>query len=387
MTEDNFSQVKSLLGMKDAGSAFDEFNVAGNKKLMELRETLISPKDLKEPRQYGAMEAAKLIGRSVPWLRENSADVPKAENGRKTYSLEYIQKMREKLGTGFKRKPGQKAIVKAVTNFKGGVGKTTTTVHEAHYQATVKGMTVLVIDLDPQATSTFSLGPFIPDLELSLEDTVYNALINDPNDNPIRGTYIPNIHLVPSNLSIQDLDLLLPNPDINNSDELGSPIRRLDNFIEPLRDHYDLILIDCPPNMGALTANALAACDALLIPVPPASYDLASFVMFSRTISNIFTALEKSLSYVRILVTKHPSTQTARKVEADIRALYGDYVLSHHIVQTTEVEKACERMTSVYDLDKPLSNRSTYNRAIDSFDNVFSEVYEDYLRVWEESEV
>lgn len=387
MATESYDQIRSQLGMKDAGASFSQFNEVGNTKLVQLRQSITSPKDVKEPRYYGAVEVSKMVGRSVPWLRDNVPDAPRGPNGRRLFSLELIQQLREQLGTGFKRPEGSKAIVKAIVNFKGGVGKTTTTVHEAHYMATMQGMKVLVVDLDPQASSTFSLGPFIPDLELTQEDTIYSALVDDLDHNPIRGTYIPNIHLIPANLAIQDLDLTLPNPEINNTQQMGSPLRRLSVFIERLRDYYDLILIDCPPNMGALTANSLVACNAMLIPVPPASYDLASFVMFSKNVSDIFSAIGKSLDYARILITKHPGTQTARKVEADIRALYGDFVLSNHVVQTTEVEKACEQMTSVYDLNKPLSNRETYNRAMDSFNNVFEEIFEDYCRLWSESQV
>lgn len=371
----------SQLSMTNAGEVFHRFNEEGNQKLMSLRQSITSPKDLKEPRSYGSVEAAKLIGRSVPWLRDN-VDAPVGDNGRRIYTLDLIHELREQCGTNFTRPKGSRAVVKAVSNFKGGVGKTTTTIHEAHYMATVKGMKVLVIDLDPQASCTFSLGPFIPDLELTQDDTVYPVMMEDPDHNAIRQTYMPNVHIVPANLSIQDLDLSLPNPDINNSKEMGSPIRRLEQFTERLRDYYDLILIDCPPNMGATTANALVACNAMLIPVPPASYDLASFVMFSNTIGNIFTGLNKSLDYARILITKHPGTQTARKVETDIRALYGDYVLSNHVVQTTEVEKACDQMTSIYDLERPLTNRETYNRALSSFNSVYEEVFDDYMRVW-----
>jgi len=387
MTIPHYGGPTAHLGMEKAGETFHHFNDVGNQKLITLRETITSPKDVKEPRLFGVVEASKMIGRSVPWLRDNITDVPVGDNGRKVYSLELIQQLREQLGTTFKKPAGHKAIVKAITNFKGGVGKTTSTVHEAHFMATVKAMKILVIDLDPQASCTFSLGPFIPDLELTQDDSIYNALLDNPNHNPIRGTYIPNIHIIPSNLSIQDLDLALPNGEINNTARMGSPLRRLATYIEPLRDFYDLILIDCPPNMGATTANALVACNAIMVPVPPASYDLASFVMFSNTIGNVFKGIDKKLEYARILITKHPGTQTARKVEADIRALYGDFVLSNHIVQTTEVEKACEQMTSIYDLDKPLSNRETYNRALNNFNSVFEEIFEDYVRVWETQEV
>jgi len=384
MSEDLFDTVKSRLAMENAGETFANFNRKGSAKLEELRASIVSPKTLKEPRTYGVAEAAAMIGRSVPWLREHDKDTPKGTNGRKIYTLHRIQELREQLGTGFQKPSGTGAIVKASSNFKGGVGKTTSVVNEAHYMASNKGMKVLVIDLDPQASATFSLGPFIPDLELTIEDTIHPVLLEDYSalQNVIRQTYVPNVHLIPANLGIQDLDLALPNRDVNNSRKMGEPLLRLKRVVDALRPIYDLILIDCPPNMGALTTNALIAADAMVIPVPPATYDLASFVMFSNSLSVLFDAVDKKMDYVRILITKHSGTQTARKVESDIRELYGEYVLSNAIVQTTEVEKACEQLTSVYDLNKPLSSRESYKRAIDNFNLVYGEIFEDYCRVW-----
>ena len=385
MADDLFdSDVRPTLEMKDAGKMFANFNTIGNEKLNQLRKSIVSPKDLKEPRTYGINEVAVMIGRSVPWMRKNDHATPKGPNNRKIYTLDRIHQLRNQLGTNFVRPNGTTALVKAISNFKGGVGKTTTTVHEAHYMATVKAMRVLVIDLDPQASATYSLGPYIPDLELSYEDTICETLLEDYSllSGIIRHSYIPNIDLIPANLSIQDLDMSLPNSKVNNSKKMGSALSRIQRIVNALKPKYDLILIDCPPNMGALTTNALMAADAIMIPVPPASYDLASFVMFSRSLSELFTAINKSLQYVRILITKHPGTATARKVETDIRILYGEYVIGTAVVQTTEVEKACDQFTSVYDLNKPLSSRDTYLRAINNFNQVYEEIYQDYLSMW-----
>jgi len=385
MADDLFdADVRSALAMENAGETFTRFKDKGNLKLDELRRSIVSPKDLKEPRTYGVNEVSAMVGRSIPWLRENDTLTPKGKNGRKIYTLDRIQELRKVIGSVFKKPSDKQAIVKAITNFKGGVGKTTTTVHEAHYMATIRGLKVLVIDLDPQASSTFSLGPFIPDLELEAKDTILPVMLDDFQLLPtvIRNTYIPNIDLIPANLEIQDLDFSLPNAKVNNHETMGSPLRRLEKITNALMPHYDLILIDCPPNMGSITTNALIAANALMVPIPPASYDLASFVMFSKSLGSIFTQLDKRLDYARLLITKHPGTATARKVEADIRNLYGEFVISTAVVQTTEVEKACDQFTSVYDLNKPLSSREAYNRAITNFNTVYDEIYEDYCCIW-----
>lgn len=384
MEEDLFNTVQSNLTMNNVGETFLNFNEQGNEELLNLRQTVTTPLSKKEPRILGINEAAPMIGRSVPWLRENDTDSPKTPSGRKIYTISRIHELRKKYGTEFVRKEATETIVKATVIFKGGVGKTTTVVHEAYYMATVKGLRVLVIDLDPQATTTFSLGPFIPDLELEREDTIVEPMTEDYKTlgRVIRKSYIPNIDLIPSNLWVQDVDMVLPNPAVNNHKRMGSPLLRLKNIVDIVKHNYDLILFDCPPNMGSLTTNALLAANALTIPIPPARYDLASLVMFSKSLGGLFDSVDKQMSYVRLLITKHPNSDASKRVEANIRKIFGEYVMTNVIVETAEVEKACEQFTCVYDLNKALSDRDTRNRALSSMNAVYEEMFSDYLRIW-----
>lgn len=372
------------LGLSDPSATFALFKKLGDEDLMEMRAKVAKPNEVKQERTWTITEAASLIGRSIPWLRDNDPECPTNEKGKRQYTLTRINAIRDAIGTRYVRPEGSKATIMAVSNFKGGVAKTTTVVHLAQ-KAAIEGLRVLVVDLDTQATATFSLGNIIPDVELKPEDTPVNAMLNDPESFKyiIRSTYFSSVSLAPANLSLHDLDLSLPRSELNNEDRIGSPAFRLSQCLESIREDFDLILLDCPPNMGSITTNALIACDALLIPVPPKEFDRASFVMFSDALSGLFGASGQQLNYHRILLTLHEDTKASCDQEKKIRRRYEPYVLSHNMYKSTEVEKATARQSSIYDLEKPISNRATYDRAHNYFNAVNEEIINDLKTIWE----
>ncbi|MBA1250380.1 MULTISPECIES: AAA family ATPase [Pseudomonas] len=370
-----------VLGVENAAQLFAKFSAEGNEELESLRTSIISPDEQKQARIWSITEAAKLIGRHPNSLRLNQDVRQKDARGAWVYSLDDINYFREKYGTRYKRPAGSQAAILAVSNFKGGVAKTTTTVHLAQ-KAAIDGLRVLVVDLDPQASTTFNLGPLIPDMELGPDDIINNAMTKDPQliKSVICDSYFPGIRLVPSNLHLQSLEFLYT--DRENEDRLGVPAERLSRALEVVREDYDIILLDCGPNMGAASLNAMAACNAVLIPIPPSTYDHASFVMLSTTLTSLFASLEKSLDYLRIVITKHPGNKGSALVENRIRKLYGEYVLNNVVSMTAEIEKASAEMSSVYDQVKGKNNRRQYQRAIDIIDAVNNEIIDDLKLLW-----
>src|SRR5690606_30418175 len=195
-------------------------------QLAALRGRLFPPTAQKTLRMFTSGEAAKLIGVSDGYLRQLSisGDGPVPEigaGGRRLYTLADVNALRDYLAAqgGAKskqylkrRQPGEHLQVIAITNFKGGSGKTTTTTHLAQYFA-LQGYRTLAIDLDPQASMSALFG-YQPELDLSGNDTLYGAIRYDdervPLRNVIRKTYVGGLDLVPGNLELQEFEHTTP---------------------------------------------------------------------------------------------------------------------------------------------------------------------------------
>ena len=319
-------------GTDNPSSLLDKFCNAGNEMLLALRNISNNPESKKKLRLWGAIEAAQMVNISDPtfrkFLEKYETEIPgiiieKSENGRHTkkFSLKAINFLRERANTRYKRPDNSKPITIAISNLKGGVGKTETSVDLAKKIA-IEGMRSLLLDFDAQGTATLISSGLIPDLELRYEDTITNTLLNDPSEikKIILKTNFDGFDIIPANLAIQDCDLLLPNEKENKVDKLGSPFRRLLQALELIKEQYDVILIDCGPNLGMLTLNAILACDGLLIPIPPSMNDYSSFIMYSSTLRNLFKELpEKKLEYFRILLSKHAGNNEALQMENMMR--------------------------------------------------------------------
>lgn len=372
----------------------EKFYQGGNEILLALRNFVTSPENRKKARTWGAIEAARMVGVSDPTFRkllENNPAIPgivdeESEKGRKVrkYTLEAINTLRNKASTRYVRPAGSKALTIAVSNLKGGVGKTETAV-DLGKKIAIEGLKVLLLDFDAQGTATLISSGFIPDLELRYEDTITNVLLSDPDaiHKVIMKTHFDGFHIIPANLAIQDCDLLLPNEKENNQDRLGSPFSRLTTALEKIKNDYDVILIDCGPNLGALTLNAIVACDGMVIPLPPNMNDYSSFIMFTATLRNMFRELEgKKLDYLRILISKHSNSNEALQMENMMREQLGRYILTNHMCETIEVAKAANEIGTIYDVTKPRGSREAYRRALQHLDDVNMEIINNFKDIW-----
>jgi chromosome partitioning protein len=373
-------------GSEDTGNLMQSFYKVGQNVLGDLLQIYSAPLDKKTLKKWKMKDASLMIDRSESYLRKLEVSHPefKAEtkNNIRYYSLELINKIRDFSGKRYKRPLGSKPIILAVSNFKGGVAKSTTSLHLAH-KAAIDGLRVLCIDLDPQATLTLGFG-YLPDLHLTSNETIKDSLLKNSNSirSLIKSTYFDGIDIIPGNLGLSEVDIELSNIDLQSklSKSMGLPDRRLLNAINFVADSYDVIILDCAPNVGMLTINAATAANALLVPVPPIMSDLGSFVTFTGTLAALFHDKSKILDFFRIVLTKHPESKESMNIQSIMNKFFGNYLLNNHIVNSVEIEKSSAAFGSIYEMT--LNSSKSYKRSLYSMNKTISEILEAFKTIW-----
>jgi chromosome partitioning protein len=383
--------------IEDPGALFAHYSGSAETFLVRVRDQVVAPNQAKVMRRWGIEQAAKLIGRSPQLIRAAEQDesgslvkklgpTPRDENGVRYYDLARINAYRDHFKTRYCRPPGSRAIRCAVANFKGGAAKTTTAVHLAQ-RCAIEGLRTLLIDLDAQASCTQAFG-LVPALDVSMEQTITEVLIDNPSAlrDTIVSTYIAGLDLVPTNLYLQEADLVLPNPGRNNQTQLGlHGGERLDVALQGVEDDYDVIVMDCGPNNGAVTINAMQAATGLLIPIPPAMNDFGSSAQFFKSMAEVFghQSFRRKLDFVRVLVTNHSGTVEATQTEAMIRFSYGDLVLEPMMVHSVEIERATNDVGTVYEIQTPRGSAEAYKRSFLALERVNLAMIDVFKTTWE----
>lgn len=352
-----------------------------------LRDEVLGGEDATKTvnRRFTIGEAADLIGRSTQLIRDAEADgrLPepaKTAKGRRTgYALEELSRMRDVIGKPVGRAEGDPPVVLSVQNFKGGVGKSTTTIHLAHYLA-LHGYRVLVVDCDSQASTT-SLFGLLPDLEVPETGTI-RAYLSDPDTYPIesliRPTCWPGLDLIPANLSLYQAEYELAASAART--EGGLAVDRLARGVHQAAEEYDVVLLDPPPALGMVSISVLAACNALLVPVPPVLVDFSSTAQFLGMLKEVTDLLARQgllrqYSWVRALVTKATDAKSAHvRVEEMIRAVFAGEVLRATMRDSAEIDNAMSSLMSVYELEGPMTSRETHMRCRNILDAVNGEI-------------
>jgi chromosome partitioning protein len=217
----------------------------------------------------------------------------------------------------------------AIANQKGGVGKTTTAVNLGAALAEAD-FRVVVVDLDPQGNATTGLGVNARDVQYS----IYDVIMNDtPAMDAVEPTSLKNLFVIPATLDLAGAEIeLVP---------AFSREQKLKRALEPIRDDYDIIIIDCPPSLGLLTVNGLAAADDVIVPIQCEYYALEGLGQLLRNVASVRSVLNPTLDVRGIVLTMHDTrTRLADQVETEVREHFGARVYKTVVPRTVRLAEA-----------------------------------------------
>ncbi|MBX3027049.1 ParA family protein [bacterium] len=231
----------------------------------------------------------------------------------------------------------------AIANQKGGVAKTTTCLNLGH-ALSERGRRVLLVDLDPQASLTISLGVDVRKLESTIYDVLLSTNANLSVKDIIQATSIKNVSLAPASIDLSKAEMDLFS-EMNRE-------RALKDGLKPVQSAYDYILIDCPPSLGLLTTNALAAADNVLIPLQSDYLAMRGAELLLATIEKVRRKLNPKLELLGVLATMHDGrTSHSRDVLKEVKAAFGDQTFQSIIPYSVRAKESVVSGKSILDYD------------------------------------
>lgn len=406
-----------------------------------VRKATFSPEETKTLRPFSIWEISEfMFGVAADSLRKKLAEDPSLPQGavlneegrQRWFKLEEINTLRRRLRFRGRRllpeRPPGRAMRVAISNFKGGVGKSVVAQHFAN-AAALDGYRVLLIDFDPQATVTHSMGL----TEVDEENTVWGvmcrdlcreadrimAAYDDPDDCPYPGsdelpeevravgarraqdfvqpTCWPTIDIIPSCANAAFVEFA--SAQYRALHGLWTFFLCVDRYLDELpQDQYDLILFDCPPAIGYQSLNAAFAADILYIPTGPGYWEYDSTTSFLGQLGDAIAditegfrkvrtaegkASGKAFDAIRLLMTRFENGNPLHQSMFDAYdGLFSEEVCRHPIEMSRAVEQAGRFQMSVYEQDYRQMTRDTWKRSRASFDAAYREFRDVVLEAW-----
>lgn len=245
----------------------------------------------------------------------------------------------------------------AIFNQKGGVGKTTTNINLAACLA-IRGKKVLILDIDPQGNTTSGIGI----TKRSLKNTVYNILIDrdyDPKKAIIK-TGVKNLDLIPASVDLAGAEVEL----------VGMEGREnaLKEGLEKIKDDYDYIFIDCPPSLGLLTINSLAAVDSVLVPIQCEFYALEGVSQLVSTIDLVKKSLNPKLEIQGVILSMFDGrTNLSLQVVQEVKKYFGNKVYATVIPRNVRLAEAPSYGMPITEYDPKSKGAEAYGDFADEF--------------------
>lgn len=249
------------------------------------------------------------------------------------------------------------AKVIAFSNQKGGVGKTTTCVNLAAYTARA-GKRVLVVDMDPQGNASSALGFF----ERKDKKSVYEVLVGDINAaGAVKKTENEGLDIITSSGDLAGAELELAQVMIGRE-------RVLDEKIEAVKEGYDFVFIDCPPSLGLLTVNSLAAADGVVVPIQCEYFALEGLSQMMNTIKLVKKFLRPAIEVEGVVITLYDGrAKLSKGVVGEIEKVFGDKVYLTKIPRNVRLAEAPSYGKPVSDYDPKCAGAQAYEKLAEEF--------------------
>jgi chromosome partitioning protein len=361
--------------------------------LAQVRDAMIDPHPRKVAPTFSSAAIAELCRvdkTQIKYLaqKHNLPTGQKVEGSKaKEYSLEDAIAWVNAIGKRPSRPRDKGGKVIAVCNYKGGVAKTSTTVAMAQ-ALTLRGLKVLVVDCDGQGTATQLIG-ISPEQDVDPEHTIMPYIHGDEVDlrYAVQPSYWHNLWVIPASSGLLAAEFAIPAKAMSQRGFRFWEMLKVG--LEPLRNDFDLILIDTSPSLSHVTVNAMIAADGLLMPCPPDALDFASSVqfwgIFSELVENLPNAKEKHYDFISIIYTKVQANEISRIVKNWMQQAYGTHINGIEIPDSTAARTASAQLKTIYDLSKPDGSPEAYRRYKDPLDRLADYVLDQLALAWRQS--
>ena len=358
--------------------------------LAQVRDAMIDPHPRKVAPTFTSGAIADLCGvdkSQIKYLTQKH-DLPpgrKIEGSKaKEYTLEDTIQWVKTVGKFPSRPEGKAGRVIAVCNYKGGVAKTSTAVAVAQ-ALTLRGLKVLILDCDGQGTATHTAG-ISPEQDVDIDQTIMPFIYEEQPDLrfAVQDTYWHNLSVIPASSGLLAAEFALPAKAMQQRGFRFWEV--LKEGIEPLRQDFDVIVIDTSPSLSHLTVNAMIAADGLMMPCPPDALDFSSSVqfwgIFSELIDSLPDAKQKNYDFISIIYTKVQANEISRLVKTWMKQAYGGYINGIEIPDSTAARTASAQLKTIYDLSKPDGSREAYRRYKEPLDRLADFVLDQLALAW-----
>ena len=380
MQSHKFQQIVDMAskrGQKLLEIVFEDSHKVGTK-------TVLTP-------DFTVSQAAEIIGCSPDLIANLESEgrlgfelrrVQRGSVNTRVLNYNEINLVRDALELRPSRPDGARCKRVVVQNLKGGVAKSTHAIHLAHYLA-AKGYKVLMVDADPQGTTTASFG-IIADLHLSDGDDLTQALLQDPQmiRKAIRKTNWDDVDLIPARIELEFVDWEMTINLSNGDTSLGPMPLRLHRALQVVEDDYDVIVIDTPPSLGVLSLNTITAASIMVMPIAPRMFEIGSSIKYFEILSTVLSHYGGLISpeKLSILLTKVDSRETTQQHLQQLAVCFDDLIMQATMGKSEAFQKTTSHALSLYESPEL---GSAEKRARRMLDGINEELLDEIKRLWE----